>query len=200
MSARRRHFREGSPTCGADHYRTNVWFREGSEDHRHRSRRHVRALRFVVVHERIRLVVTVKAYPTASVKYGEAVCVAGIRTDTRDPKWVRLYPVDFRDLPFDKQFKKWSEIEIDVSESSDTRPESLRPDTTSITVVRDLGTARRWADRRPLVEPLLVESMCAARERQRLDGTSLAAFRPASVIDVAIEPEPDDWTPQQLKA
>ncbi len=148
--------------------------------------------------ETIRLVVTVKAYPTASVKYGEAVCVAGIRTDTDRPQWVRLYPVDFRDLPFDRQFKKWSEIEVAVSPSSDTRPESVRPDTTTIRILRELSTANAWAERWPIVEPLLVESMCAAREAQRDDGTSLAAFRPQQVDDVVVEAEPDDWTPQQL--
>src|SRR5713226_2623428 len=35
-----------------------------------------------VVSDRISLLVTVKAYPAISQKYGEVVCVAGIRTDT----------------------------------------------------------------------------------------------------------------------
>src|ERR1700674_3007527 len=39
----------------------------------------------------ISLVVTVKAYPAISRKHGEAVCVAGIRTDTPEPRWVRLW-------------------------------------------------------------------------------------------------------------
>lgn len=150
--------------------------------------------------ERIRLVVTVKAYPSASVKYGEAVCVAGIRTDTDLPEWVRLYPVEFRDLPLDRQFKKWSEIELDVTASSDHRPESRRPHTDTITLVSEIGSERGWANRRPLVEPLLVESMCQARRDQALNGRSLAAFRPYEVRDVLIEPEPDDWDAKQLNA
>lgn len=148
--------------------------------------------------ETIRLVVTVKAYPTASVKYGEAVCVAGIRTDMDSPQWVRLYPVDFRDLPLDQQFKKWSEIEVTVSPSSDSRPESVRPDTTTIRIVRRLSTASGWAARWPVVEPLLMESMCSVRDAQRDSGTSLAAFRPHQVDDVILEVEPNDWTQQQL--
>lgn len=148
--------------------------------------------------ERAQLVVTVKAYPTASIKYGEVVCVAGIRTDRERPEWIRLYPVDFRDLPLDQQFKKWSEIEIDVSSSSDARPESRRPDTGSVEVLRVLGTRDKWADRRSLVEPLLIESMCEARRLQQETGASLAAFRPHEVSDVIVEPEPEDWTPQQL--
>jgi hypothetical protein len=125
----------------------------------------------------VRLVVTVKAYPTASVKYGETVCDAGIRTDTERPEWVRLYPVEFRDLPFDQQFKKWSEIELTVRPSSDSRPESRRPDTSTIRVVRQLDTRNGWAQRRPLVEPLIVESMSATRQRLQarhtLDDTKL---------------------------
>jgi hypothetical protein len=150
------------------------------------------------VPQTIRLVVTVKAYPAASVKYGEVVCVAGIRTDTERPEWVRLYPVDFRDRPYDQQFGKWSEIELSVSASSDLRPESTRPDTDSIKVLRTLDTSNGWAHRRPLVEPLLVESMCEVRRRQQETGMSLAAFRPHEVRDVIVEPEPDDWTPSQL--
>src|SRR5437879_1598199 len=55
----------------------------------------------------ISLVVTVKAYPAISQKHGEAVCVAGIRTDSA-PRWVRLWPVYFRDLPFSERFQKSS--------------------------------------------------------------------------------------------
>lgn len=147
--------------------------------------------------DKIRLVVTVKAYPTATAKYGEAVCVAGIRTDTPRPQWVRLYPVEFRDLPYDQQFRKWSEIEVNVSASNDSRPESLRPDTSTIRVLRQLSSDRGWADRRSLVEPVVVDSMCAVLARQLVDGTSLAAFRPYTVHDVVIDVEPDDWTADQ---
>jgi hypothetical protein len=38
------------------------------------------------VSEWISLLVTVKGYPAISKRYGEAVCVAGIRTDTPRPE------------------------------------------------------------------------------------------------------------------
>jgi len=150
--------------------------------------------------EPIRLVMTVKAYPTASVKYGEAVCAAGIRTDTSTPEWVRLYPVDFRDRPIDQQFPKWDEIEVVVGPSSDSRPESRKPDTTTIKSLRHLSTEHAWTARRPLVEPILMESMCEVAARQRESRASLGAFRPAMVHDVTVEEEPDDWTEPQLNA
>jgi hypothetical protein len=147
--------------------------------------------------ETIQLIVTVKAYPAASMKYGEAVCVAGIRSDSDRPEWVRLFPVEFRDLPIDQQFAKWSEIQLSVSRSSDSRPESLRPDSASIRVIRKLDTSNGWASRRPFVESLLVESMCEARRQQVETGASLAAFRPHEVRDVIVEADLE-WTPQQL--
>ncbi len=55
----------------------------------------------------IELIVTVKAYPNISQRYGEVVCVAGIRTDVEPNRWVRLFPIQFRDLEFSKRFKKY---------------------------------------------------------------------------------------------
>jgi hypothetical protein len=37
-----------------------------------------------------KILITVKAYPTLSGKYGELVCIAGIR---EDGSWVRIYPM-----------------------------------------------------------------------------------------------------------
>lgn len=149
--------------------------------------------------ERIRALVTVKGYPPASVKYGEAVCVAGIRTDTHPPRWVRFYPVNYRDLPIDQRFAKYEEIALDVSVSSDTRPESVRPDTSTIEVLRRVSTGKDkgWSERRRYVEPLVVDSMCAVLAAERATGDSLGAFRPASVNDIVAEREPG-WTDRQM--
>ncbi len=51
-----------------------------------------------------RVLITVKTYPQPRMKYEETVCVAGIDMDSL--QWVRLYPVQFRALPFEKQFRK----------------------------------------------------------------------------------------------
>lgn len=57
-----------------------------------------------------KVLITVKAYPNPSTKYGETVCCAGIDIDTG--KWIRLYPIPFRDLDSAKQFSKYTIIEI----------------------------------------------------------------------------------------
>ena len=67
-----------------------------------------------------------------------------------------------------------------VSASSDSRPESRRPDTTTIDVQRKIttGSDRRWRERRQLVEPLISDSMCAILAEEKRSGRSLGAFRP----------------------
>jgi hypothetical protein len=107
-----------------------------------------------------------------------------------------LYPVQFRDLPEEKQFAKWSEIELDVSDSSsDNRPESLRPIESSIEVIRTIDTRENWAERMRFLEPLLADSMCDVIHQQRKTGASLAAFRPNSVASVQVKAEQTpDWS------
>ncbi len=42
--------------------------------------------------EKKRVLVTVKAYPEKSKKYGEVVCTIGL---TEEGEWIRLYPIPF---------------------------------------------------------------------------------------------------------
>ena len=64
--------------------------------------------------KKMRVFITVKTYPTLSVKYDELVCTAGI---TEKGNWVRIYPVPFRRLQWEKQYKKYQWIEIEVYRS-----------------------------------------------------------------------------------
>jgi hypothetical protein len=144
--------------------------------------------------ERISLLVTVKAYPAISQKYGEVVCVAGVRTDSPAPEWVRLFPVAFRELPLAQRFTKYQHVSLEATQhGGDTRPETYRPVLESLTAGEILDSKKGWAKRKPWVEPLLVESMCEVQARQKKDGTSLAAFRPTDVIDFKIEGDTDEW-------
>lgn len=143
----------------------------------------------------IRILVTVKAYPNPSTTHGETVCVAGIRTDSESPAWVRLYPLEYRDLRFSQQFAKYQEITVEVVPASDPRPETVRPKPDTLILGRRVET---WMDRKPLVEPLMAESMCEIQRRQALDGTSLGIFRPQEVSDFTVDKESrDSWTEKQ---
>lgn len=149
---------------------------------------------------RVSLVVTVKAYPNISKRHGEVVCVAGIRTDTTPSRWCRLWPIEFRDLPFSQRFVKYQQVTLRVTEANDLRPETLRPMPDTLALGSVLSTKNAWAARRQLIEPLLVESMCEIARRQALDGTSLGVFRPADVDRLTFERDASDWNEAQLAA
>jgi hypothetical protein len=148
--------------------------------------------------ERVRPMVTVKAYPNISSRHGEVVCVAGIRTDTTEPSWVRLWPVEFRDLPFSQRFQKYQEISLAATPTTkDARPESLTPRTDTLKLGETFSTKGRWGMRRRWVDPLIVDSMCEVLEREERDRTSLAVIRPGTVHDLVIEPQPPGWDPEK---
>ena len=56
-----------------------------------------------MIQETKQVLITVKAYPNRSKKYGETVCVAGV--DMHTHQWIRLYPIPYRDLEKEKKFE-----------------------------------------------------------------------------------------------
>ena len=48
-----------------------------------------------------RVLIAVKTYPTLSEKYDELVCTAGF---LEDGTWIRIYPIPFRKLSYDKRY------------------------------------------------------------------------------------------------
>ena len=145
------------------------------------------------------MLVTVKAYPSISQTYGEAICVAGVRVDTDTPEWVRLYPVQFRSLPPEQRFSKYALIRLDAQQhSGDRRSETWRPNLESIEVVQKLPAGKHWPARRQWVEPLIAPTMCELN-RGRAGGAlgpSLGLVRPARVLDV-VAAAAEDWSQAQ---
>ena len=97
-----------------------------------------------------RVLITVKTYPTLSRKYGETVCTAGVRADG---SWMRIYPVPFRRLDEEEQYKKFDWIETNfVRGRSDPRPETHHPaDLAKMLPVGHMGTQDNWRERRELL-------------------------------------------------
>jgi hypothetical protein len=150
--------------------------------------------------EQMELLIAAKAYPSVSMKYGEAVCVAGIRLDSETPQWVRLFPVAFRDLPEHQQFGKYDVVSLRAQRhSTDRRAESYRPDLGSIVVKQHLLAGGSWESRRRWVEPLLGPTMCELHHgrKGRGEAPSLAVIRPAEVLDVVVR-DAEPWTDGQL--
>jgi hypothetical protein len=79
-----------------------------------------------------KVLITVRTYPVPSRKSVEVSCTAGI---TDDNKWIRLFPIQYRFLDYDKRFRKYQCIEASVTKSlSDTRPESYKIDPDTIRI------------------------------------------------------------------
>lgn len=109
--------------------------------------------------ETARVLITVKASPQPSKQYGDTVCVAGIRIDGGRSEWIRLYPLPFRWIGVEKQFKKFDLIDVEVRRATgDSRPESFRPDINTINVVGHLDD---WKERQPIMSKVPRTTTCA---------------------------------------
>ena len=91
------------------------------------------------------------------------------------------------------RFAKYQHVTLDVLDASDPRPESLKPILDTIELGNIIKPHGDWRDRRALIEPLMLESMCQLRELQTVDRRSLGVFRPAEVTDFTWESVADDW-------
>lgn len=147
------------------------------------------------MHERLKVLITVKTYPIPSSKYDELVCTAGV---TEDGRLVRLYPINFRDLPFSQQYRKYQWLEVNAAKHTgrDVRKESYRPDCNSIQLIGEpLPSAKNWAQRSKYVLACVSQSMEELLAKQSQDKTSLGIFRPKEVTDLVIKNDDADWKP-----
>jgi hypothetical protein len=136
--------------------------------------------------ERAKILITVKTYPLLSSKHTETVCTAGFR---EEGKWVRIYPVPFRIMDKDKQFKKYQWIEADiVRDLRDPRPESYRL-TGDIKPLHCLDTQKAWEERKKLVLSKVYYNLDTLihEARDTKQSTSLATFKPAKIVNFRIE-------------
>jgi len=147
---------------------------------------------------RMRVLVTVKAAPNPSERYGETVCVAGLRLDLDHVGWVRLYPVNFRELDGDSKFAKYDVVSLTARPSpGDPRAESWRPEIDTLTVERHLPP---WRRRQDFVNDYVEGTMCGLIDAARStpSARSLAAIRPRQVTGLDIAPH-GGWSPEEQR-
>ncbi|HDP81394.1 MAG TPA: hypothetical protein ENN21_11185 [Spirochaetes bacterium] len=149
-----------------------------------------------------RLLITVKTYPVLSKQYNELVCTAGFR---EDGAFVRLYPVPFRKLDYDKRYKKYQWIELDiVRNDTDFRPESYRPvDADNIKVVGEIGAdGGSWSARREIVLRKVYRNLeqLIDEAKNREIGTSLAVFKPSKIIGFSYKETEREWDMAKLES
>lgn len=148
-----------------------------------------------------KVLITVKTYPTLSEKYDELVCTAGFR---EDGSWMRIFPVPFRKLDYQSQYRKWQWIEMDlVKNRSDFRPESYRPNDieNEIRMLEFIDTSDQWTKRKELLANTKIWSNLTeliAKAKNQNIGTSLAIVKPKEIIDFVWESCDRDWKKEKM--
>jgi len=147
-----------------------------------------------MIFEKKKILVVVKTYPNPSKKYQETVCVAGVLLED-SPSWIRLYPVPFRSLPQNQQFKKYTVIEAEIGKNpQDVRPESYKVNAESIQTIESIGTENNWRKRKEYLLPLIDPSMCQIQEDQKQTQKSLGLLKPSTIEEFIIErSKTRDW-------
>jgi len=147
--------------------------------------------------KKIRILIAVKTYPTFSVAHEEIVCTAGF---TEDGKWIRLYPVQFRELDYASQYKKYDWIEVDVVRNeSDFRPETYAP-VGNIRTLSHLDTGDNWCERKKIVlRDVYTNLDKLIAQSKKPHCKSLAVFKPTVVHDFTWMPATENWDHRKLK-
>lgn len=96
-------------------------------------------------------------------------------------KWVRLYPLQYRDLDSSQRFKKYAIISVKCRKAPDDhRVESYKIDSDSIEILNYLHTKRNWQARKEIVLPTVSPSFCSILKATRTN-RSLGTLKPCDV-------------------
>ncbi len=145
--------------------------------------------------ERIKVLITVKTYPTPSSKYDELVCTAGVR---EDGSFIRLYPIDYRNRPYWQWFRKYQWVEVEVERrTQDPRPESFCPIGEIVPLGPPIDPGNNWTERKRYVFAKGLSVMCEL-QRKAQGEVSLGIIRPSVVEDFIIEETEREFSEEYL--
>ncbi len=148
----------------------------------------------------MKVLLLIKTYPTLSKKYSELVCTAGI---TEDFRWIRIYPIPFRLLEYEKKYQKYQWVDMDlIKNSSDPRPESYKiKNINTIKLLDKIDTKNKWELRKRIILDNLViyKNLDEIIEKANKNELSLVLFKPSKIIDFVIEKSEDDWDSNLVK-
>jgi hypothetical protein len=146
-----------------------------------------------------RILILCKTYPSPSTRYVETSCVAGME---ESGKLIRLFPVPFRLVNDDQQFKKWQWIRARVKKATDDhRGESFRISVDTIEVQGEpLSTRNAWEERRLAVDSVEIFDDFNTLEMARQNrGITLGLLRPSQLIDLEISSAKSaQWTDDEI--
>ncbi|MBK6854424.1 MAG: hypothetical protein IPG93_23310 [Burkholderiales bacterium] len=142
-----------------------------------------------------RILILCKTYPSPSARYVETSCVAGMDESGR---LIRLFPVPFRLVEDEQQFRKWQWISARVRRTQDdARPESHRISVDTIQLQGEPLPAREhWPERWHAIRDVRVFAAFNDLEQARVqNGISMGLVRPSRLTSMDITAVKDpDWT------
>lgn len=138
--------------------------------------------------EKKKILVTVKAYPEKSKKYGDVVCTIGL---TEEGDWIRLYPIPYNAFSGPNGLKKydWIEVYCRKAEEKLNRKESYRIRDGSLKIVdRSLSLKKtkgrvNWIERNKLILGQISPSLEQLGDKFDDDRTSIGLIKPAEVME-----------------
>lgn len=141
--------------------------------------------------------IVVRTYPTPAKNGAEVSCTAAI---TDKGEWLRLFPVPWRYLAVEQQFRRYQWVELTVTKAKDSRPESYKLSQNGIKILTDpLPTDHDWRQRKEIVEPLRAHCLCCLAKQRGANGyPTLGIVRPRAIEKLIITSDTPDWTPAQL--
>ena len=146
-----------------------------------------------------RILILCKTYPSPSTKHVETSCVAGM---DESGQLIRLFPVPFRLVADDQQFKKWQWIYARVRKATDDhRPESYRISVDTIeTQGEPLSTKNAWQERRLAVNPIeIFDDFKALENARQTRGNTLGFVRPSKLLELQIsKSKTAEWTDDEI--
>lgn len=146
--------------------------------------------------ERKKILIVTKTYPSISTKYKETVCTAGVLLDDEEKpvQWIRIYPIRFRQLDFEKRYRRWSIVSAKIERNDkDYRLESYRIDESSINVVRSINPDNNWEERKAFILPLQFKSISEIKYQNK----SLGLIKPQIINKYFCKKTTRDWNLKQ---
>ena len=152
-----------------------------------------------MITETKRILILAKTYPSPSSKYSETSCVAGLDDAGQ---LIRLFPVPFRLINNEKQFRKWQWITVRTQKASkDHRLESNKLFVDTIDREDEpIPTKNNWGERRSQLSRIPIYNDFAQLEADRKKhNRTLGVVRPAVIRRLVITPvDQPNWTDAEL--
>ncbi len=147
-----------------------------------------------------KVLIAVKTYPNISTKYDEIVCTAGV---LENGSWIRIYPMPFRKLDYEKQYQKYQWLEAPFEKNtSDVRPETYYvADIKKVKLLDKVDTSNSWSERKNILfnNQTIFTNLKNLISKANNNELSLAIFKPTKIVNFIHEETDREWSKEKWK-